>query len=95
MYRKIYDYCEAVIHLESSHTRVPQQTNEDKETITIIQRWKTVLFSLKVWVQYVLYSEVWLVIQLYLLIRSGIASSPSSLIFSFPYVVLKNGVGWA
>lgn len=38
MYSKIYDYCEAVIHLESSHTRVPQQTNEDKETITIIQR---------------------------------------------------------
>ena len=38
MYQKIYDYCEAVIHLESSHTRVPQQTNEDKETIAIIQR---------------------------------------------------------
>ena len=38
MFLKVYDYCEAVIHLESSHTRVPQQTNEDKETITIIQR---------------------------------------------------------
>lgn len=38
MFLKVYDYCEAVIHLESSHTRVPQQTNEDKETIAIIQR---------------------------------------------------------
>ena len=38
MYLKVYNYCDTVIHLESSHTRVPQQTNEDKETITIIQK---------------------------------------------------------
>ena len=38
MYLKVYDYCEAVIHLESSHTRVPQKTVDDKDTIEIIQR---------------------------------------------------------
>ena len=38
MYLKVYDYCDAVIHLESSHTRVPQKTVDDKDTIEIIQR---------------------------------------------------------
>ena len=38
LYLKIYEYCEAVIHLEFSHTRIPAQTNDDKETIQLLQR---------------------------------------------------------
>ena len=38
LYLKIYEYCEAVIHLEFSHTRIPTQINDDKEMIQLLQR---------------------------------------------------------
>lgn len=37
-YLKIYEYCEAVAHLEFSHTRIPTQTNADKEMMLLLQR---------------------------------------------------------
>ena len=38
LYLKIYEYSEAVIHLESSHTRIPAQTNSDKEMTQLLHR---------------------------------------------------------
>ena len=38
IYSKIYEYCNAVIHLESSHTRVAIQTTNDKEMIQLLSR---------------------------------------------------------
>ena len=43
LYLKIYEYSEAVIHLESSHTRIPAQTSSDKETVLLLHRYATVV----------------------------------------------------
>jgi len=39
LYLKIYKCCEAVIHLESSHTRIPTQTNSDKEVMQLLHKY--------------------------------------------------------
>ncbi len=39
LYLQICEYCEAVIHLESSHTRVSNKTENDKDTIILLERW--------------------------------------------------------
>ena len=39
LYLKIYEYSEAVIHLESSHTRIPAQTTSDREMTTLLHRY--------------------------------------------------------
>lgn len=38
LYLQICEFCEAVIHLESSHTRVSNKTENDKDTIMLLQR---------------------------------------------------------
>jgi len=38
IYQKILGLCEAVIHLESSHTRVPHTTDSDKDTLQLLHR---------------------------------------------------------
>ena len=38
LYLKTYEYCEAVIHLESSHTRIAAKTAEDTELVQLLQR---------------------------------------------------------
>ena len=37
-FAEIEDMAKAVIHLESSHTRIPAQTASDRETIQVLQR---------------------------------------------------------
>ena len=39
IYSKIFELCDAVIHLESSHTRVAVQTPSDKEMILLLSRY--------------------------------------------------------
>jgi len=39
LYLKIYEYSEAVIHLESSHTRIPAQTTSDREMTQLLHRY--------------------------------------------------------
>ena len=39
LYLQICEFCEAVIHLESSHTRVSNKTENDKDTIILLERW--------------------------------------------------------
>ena len=39
IYSKIYELCDAVIHLESSHTRVAVQTPSDKEMVQLLSRY--------------------------------------------------------
>ena len=38
LYLKIYEYSDAVIHLESSHTRIPAQTTSDREMTQLLHR---------------------------------------------------------
>ena len=38
LYLKIYEFSEAVIHLESSHTRIPAQTTSDREMAQLLHR---------------------------------------------------------
>ena len=45
LYLKIYEYSEAVIHLESSHTRIPAQTTSDREMTTLLHRYTTCYYA--------------------------------------------------
>ncbi len=38
LYLQICEFCEAVVHLESSHTRMGNMTEEDKDTIILLRR---------------------------------------------------------
>ena len=38
LYLQICEFCEAVVHLESSHTRVANKTDNDRDTIILLQR---------------------------------------------------------
>ena len=41
LFGEVEEMAKAVIHLESSHTRIPAQTASDRETIQFLQRWST------------------------------------------------------
>ena len=47
IFTDIEEMAKAIIHLESSHTRIPAQTSSDRDTIQILQRCSDVTVKLK------------------------------------------------
>ena len=47
MYQTVYKWSESVIHLESSHTRIPALINTDKELMALLHRCADVMLKLK------------------------------------------------
>ena len=58
LFGEVEEMAKAVIHLESSHTRIPAQTASDRETIQYLQRCSKPLYYC-VWCRiYVVFSEL-------------------------------------
>ena len=45
LFGEVEEMAKAVIHLESSHTRIPAQTASDRETIQYLQRCSKVCYN--------------------------------------------------
>ena len=51
IFNEVEEIAKAIIHLESSHTRIPAQTSSDRETIQVLQRCSDVTVKLKLCVE--------------------------------------------
>ena len=51
IFNDVEEIAKAIIHLESSHTRIPAQTSSDRETIQVLQRCSDVTVKLKLCVE--------------------------------------------